>query len=90
MKVILEFKNSHHYEKEYKKSDLYCPFCGKQEVWEDQGCGDYYHGVDYNCSSCNSSHSLDNSSRNETEAYSSISRQLRDGVAIKPTTKKGN
>lgn len=39
-------------EEEWEKLSLYCPNCGKQEVWHDTGPGDYYTGERYMCKSC--------------------------------------
>jgi len=90
MKVILEFKGSHHYEQDYRKSDMYCPSCGEKDIWENEGHGDYYLGTDYICTACESSHALDHSSKIETEAYTAVVRQLKSGIAIKPSTRTGN
>jgi len=32
---------------------LFCPHCGKKEVWVEQGGGDYYVGVQHICTACN-------------------------------------
>lgn len=37
---------------EFHKTDYYCPSCGERGVWEEQGSGDCYIGVDYCCSYC--------------------------------------
>lgn len=88
MKVILEFKNSHHYEREYEKTEYYCPLCGKQDIWEEQGPGDYYQGPDYLCVNCNSSHSLIHSSGCEG-ACANVASQIKSNTTATPTTKRG-
>lgn len=45
-------KYSHKYHERWDECDYHCPNCGKQMVWERQGDGDYYMGVDYLCLSC--------------------------------------
>jgi hypothetical protein len=32
--------------------DLFCPSCGKQDVWVEEGSGDYYVGNEHICASC--------------------------------------
>ena len=59
-KDVVEDYGTHKYNRTYEKCDLFCPNCGKQEVWEELGSGDYYQGVTYLCIACNNSHSLDN------------------------------
>lgn len=39
-------------------TDEYCPGCGKQTVFIEQGEGDYYQGPSYYCKSCNYAFSL--------------------------------
>lgn len=34
-------------------TELYCPNCGKRDVWVEDGDGDYYAGPDYGCKACN-------------------------------------
>lgn len=31
---------------------LFCPHCGRKEVWVEQGGGDYYVGVQHICAVC--------------------------------------
>ncbi len=88
MKVTLEF-GSHHYIHEYEKCDYFCPACGKQTVWEEQGSGDYYEGVDYVCTSCNHSFTIP-SLKIADSAWALIPEQLRSGIALKPVSKVGN
>lgn len=89
MKVVNEFK-SHHYVVEFLKSKLYCPNCGKQEVWEEQGGGDYYLGVDYICTSCGSKSHLDSVHIPNNESnHVGILEQLKSGVTNEPKTNRG-
>lgn len=37
-----------------KKSEYFCPICGKQELIEPTDCGDYYVGPAYVCGNCGS------------------------------------
>lgn len=99
MKVIAEYfyhkelakkRNSlgHHYVQEYVKSEFYCPSCGSKEVWEQQGEGDYYMGVNYVCTSCGRHHHLDSSGMEDFDPH--ILEQLRSGKTATPKTPKGN
>lgn len=38
---------------ELDKTKYYCPDCGKLNIYEEQGDGDYYHGTCLYCLSCN-------------------------------------
>jgi hypothetical protein len=92
MQILNEFKDSHHYFETYEKSDYYCPSCGvKGDLWEEQGGGDYYQGVDYICTSCESLHHLDNCGYRPTEEnFRNKVRQLKSGVMDEPTTRRGS
>lgn len=48
----VKYELGHSYEETWDKSEYFCPHCGKNEVWEQQGDGDYYQGVTYLCISC--------------------------------------
>lgn len=89
MRVLLEFKNSHHYWEEYEKTSLFCPNCGKQEVWEEQGAGDYYEGNEHACTECGFMFTKPSGSIREDE-WSEIPKQLKSGRANKPTTEEGH
>lgn len=89
VKVILEFKNSHHYVHNIEKTDLYCPLCGKREIWVELGQGDYYQGSSYYCTSCISHHNLDSSHTEDQEAYINMIKQIKESKAIIPTTPIG-
>lgn len=44
---------SHQYVEEWESlPNLYCPNCGKREVWHETNPGDYYLGERYLCASC--------------------------------------
>lgn len=45
---------SHSYPETWNKIDMYCPACGKQEVWQEDSAGDYYVGEGYMCAACGS------------------------------------
>ena len=89
MKVLLEFKNSHHYFQEYEKSELYCPNCGKKEVWEEQGFGDYYKGNKYVCTDCGFMFTMPSGNIRDDE-WGEIPKQLKSRITNIPTTIKGN
>lgn len=90
MKVLNEYPGSHHYVREYKKSQYFCPICGNKEVWEEMGQGDYYQGSDYVCISCGCKSYLDGCSDGPNEVrYMNILEQLRTGITMEPTTRKG-
>jgi predicted RNA-binding Zn-ribbon protein involved in translation (DUF1610 family) len=90
MKVLQEYPNSHHYVREYQLSGLFCPTCGKQEVWAEQGGGDYYLGVDYVCASCGSTANLDSVCvAIERHPDLGILEQLKTGVTKVATTPRG-
>lgn len=87
MKVLKEYKGSHHYWEDYEKTGYFCPSCGKKDVWEQCGSDDYYVGSAYVCVNCSTSHYLDNSSDlRKDEHYVKIIEQLKTGKAHEPTT----
>jgi predicted RNA-binding Zn-ribbon protein involved in translation (DUF1610 family) len=45
-------RKSHSLNFEYSRCEWYCPNCGKQEVWEEAGPGDFYEREDYVCLGC--------------------------------------
>jgi hypothetical protein len=52
IRVTKDYK-THQIEETYcKDENLYCPNCGKQEVWYENGLGDYYQGVEHLCLNC--------------------------------------
>ena len=40
---------SHKYSEGWSKTNLFCPQCGKREVWANDGPGDYYVDNQYLC-----------------------------------------
>jgi hypothetical protein len=61
--IILVTKDygTHKYESYFQKvPDVYCPACGQQGIYEEEGEGDYYMGSVSVCILCNSSHYLSN------------------------------
>lgn len=40
-------------EQEWVKSSYYCPYCGKQDMWQEADADDdYYHSCSVTCHSC--------------------------------------
>lgn len=90
MKVLLEFNKRHHYFEEYYKTERYCPNCGKQEVWDSLGEGDYYQGTTSYCTACSFGCCLlGGPGPTEDPAYLKVIEQLKTGSTHVPTTKKG-
>jgi hypothetical protein len=89
MKVLLEFEGSHHYFMDWVKTVYYCPNCGKREVWEESGAGDFYESRELCCTECNLIFTMP-SMNVRKDAWSMIPEQLKKGVTFKPKTPKGN
>lgn len=95
IKVINEYhfpkslikNDGHHYEEEWTKTEMFCPNCGKQEVWSGDGA-DYYVGTQYLCTNCIHSSYLDGTSKVIEENTLSIIEQIKTGIAITPSTRK--
>jgi len=47
-----------HWGCDVEKTEYYCPECGKQEVYEALGEGDYYEGTGLYCNSCNNAFTM--------------------------------
>lgn len=43
---------SHKYSERWRRIEMYCPNCGKQNVWQEDSAGDYYVGEGYLCTAC--------------------------------------
>ena len=43
---------THFYTENWSKTEYYCPNCGRQYVWEEDGEGDYYVGSQLMCTCC--------------------------------------
>jgi hypothetical protein len=52
IRVDVKYELGHTITTYYERSDWFCPNCGKQNVWEEQGPGDYYVGVNHVCIEC--------------------------------------
>ncbi len=92
MKILQEYK-THHYFSNYDKSEFFCPNCGKKEVWEEQGAGDYYVGVNFTCISCKHEFNLPffrllKNDNDEMELK--IIEQIKSGITNIPISKPGN
>lgn len=89
MKILNEYA-THHYWDEYRIGQLFCPNCGKQSVWEEQGSGDYYCGPDYLCISCDHRFSIQGPDKPEWGNVTKKLEQLKSGVTLKPSTPEGH
>lgn len=87
MKVLNEFK-THYYYQDFKKTSLFCPNCGKQEIWVETGDGDLYVGPQHLCCSCNYSFNFLESLLGDN--YVKIVEQIKSGIIAVPKTPKGN
>jgi hypothetical protein len=77
--VVLQYSESYKRTVKYIKTGYFCPECGKAEVWcEDDGL-DYYLGVTYACTGCDSLFALANATYkpNSDDTQSQITPQLR-------------
>lgn len=45
---------THKYSEEWETLDLFCPKCGKKDVWHQTCVGDYYVGEIFVCTACKS------------------------------------
>lgn len=51
--ITINYRAGHSYDETWTlDGELYCPNCGKQEVWVEQGPGDYYVGEGHLCGAC--------------------------------------
>ena len=89
MKVLNEYPNSHHYWTEWKETKLFCPDCGKQNIWAETGPGDYYIGSDFACLKCGHFFYMLDSGREPKENDVVQLEQLCSGVTKEPITRKG-
>ena len=60
MKVHLDvrYKAGHSYPEDWSLGELYCPSCGTQTVWEEEGPGDHCVGSGYLCETCKSTFTI--------------------------------
>jgi hypothetical protein len=83
MKITTTLKYSlGHIIKDYLKIDLFCPHCGKQELWESCGGGDYYVGVESLCINCGCVAYLDPCGSEPSEDPSNKARILQIKTAL--------
>lgn len=85
MKIINEYP-THHYVRNWEKTEWFCPECGKPAVWQEQGGGDYYVGCELICVHCGVGFYMPDETH---DAKSDILEQLRSGVTATPTTPSG-
>lgn len=52
VEVTVKYAAGHSISFTYDETDLFCPNCGKQNVWVESGEGDYYQGPAHYCISC--------------------------------------
>jgi predicted RNA-binding Zn-ribbon protein involved in translation (DUF1610 family) len=80
VKVEVKYKLGHTIQREFKKTDYFCPNCGKQSIWEEQGGGDYYVGVDYECCSCESVFNMPNMGKANMNDEFSPDKQIIEAI----------
>ena len=89
MKVLNEYPNSHHYIEEFNKTNIFCPSCATQNVWEANE-GDYYAGPEYLCTECSVSFNMPSGPNpvSEKNVLGKI-EQLKSQQTKAPSTKRG-
>ena len=85
MKILIEYANSHHYIETVEKTAYFCPVCGKQGLWENLARDDYYQGCPFICIGCNEVSYIIGGCTEEDV----IINQIKTGIMILPTTKRG-
>jgi hypothetical protein len=55
IEIEVKYKGGHSYQEKWELTQWYCPCCGKQFVYQEQGPGDYYVGSEMLCIICNGS-----------------------------------
>ncbi len=88
--VLLEYRDSHHYDCVYEKLDMFCPNCGQREVWHDLRGGDYYVGKSHVCTACDHGFTIQGPSEEVEEQDLKVLWQLKNGIKLKATTRPGN
>jgi len=86
VKVLNEYP-THHYMEEYCLDALYCPDCGKQQIWAEQSPGDYYCGPIYLCAACGCNFTIQGPHH---DANDKRIDQIRSGITATPTTPVGH
>lgn len=56
--LTIHYEAGHSYDETWAATHFYCPVCGKQPVWAEQGPGDFYVGSDYLCLACGATFTL--------------------------------
>lgn len=56
--LTIKYEAGHSYTSWFEKTEIYCPNCGKRDVWKNDDGGDHYVGEDYYCLDCNSEFNL--------------------------------
>ncbi len=80
-KALVEFIN-HSRIYEFEKTKMFCPLCGKQNVWSGYG-DDFYLGKDYYCIECNTLSYLDHTDKDD-KSCAAIAEQLRLNMLNSP------
>ena len=52
METIYFREDGSQYGDDIEKTDIFCPNCGKQNIWVAVGEGDYYEGPTHYCLDC--------------------------------------
>jgi hypothetical protein len=81
--------SGHHYVETWESTSLFCPRCGKQAVWKQEGEGDYYLGPEYLCTECNNISCLDHSAPATTSNKLAVIDQIKKRQKNTPKTPKG-
>lgn len=78
----------HWYDRWYEWTDLYCPNCGVQGLWMEEGEGDYYQGPEFVCTGCGRSCTLSGGTANE-QALADLRAGGRKGEPERKTVEQG-
>lgn len=90
MKVLNEYKGSHHYTEEWNKTEYHCMNCSAHSVWAEEA-GDYYAGETHVCTDCGYCWSMPGRPRPMSgDNNLMILEQLREEKTFVPKTVKGN
>ena len=54
VEITVDFGTHEVHERWSRDKEMFCPDCGKQEVWVEQSEGDFYVGPLFVCTSCES------------------------------------
>jgi len=89
MKITDNYVPSHHYTNNYEKTEYFCPYCGVQSVYVEDGDGDYYQGPLHQCSNVECCHAFSLSGEHSGPMEQARARQLSTGVIDEPIAKRG-